>query len=70
MQVGEHAFINLISIKPETPLPEDELLEYDFSFKEKTTEYGLAELIPSILYQDQKLPSFVIKKKISMCLAV
>jgi hypothetical protein len=66
--VGQRAFINLISIRPEVVLPENELLEYDLCFQADSEEYGLAELLPSLIYQKQSLPSFVIKKNIEKML--
>ena len=68
IQVGVNAFINLISIKPESPLPENELLAYDFRFHDDTQEYGLVELLPNLVYQEQDLPSFVINKSIKKLL--
>lgn len=68
IQVGEHAFINLITIKPEEDLPENELITYDFSFKCGEAKYSLVELLPDLVYQDQNLPSFVIKKQINKIL--
>jgi hypothetical protein len=68
IQVGLHAFINLISIRSELPLPENELLEYDFSFYDGIEKHTLVELLPTIVYQEQKLPSFVINKNIKKIL--
>ncbi|MBU2926130.1 alkaline phosphatase family protein [Colwellia sp. C2M11] len=68
IQVGKQAFINLISIKVTDGLPENELLAYDFCFKDGVTEYGLVELLPDLVYPNQSLPSFVIKKNINKIL--
>jgi hypothetical protein len=68
IQVGQCAFINLISIRPEAPLPENELLEYDFCLQDDAGKHRLVELIPSLIYQEQSLPSFAIKKNIEKML--
>jgi len=64
VQIGQHAYINLITLKAEVGFPINEILEYDFSFLDATSEYSLVELLPSLVYEHQKLPNFVIKKTI------
>lgn len=68
IQIGEHAFINLISIKSAQPLPCQQTLYYDFTFthfEEAKHSERLTDLVPSICYHNQKLPSFVISPDIS-----
>ena len=68
VQIGKHAYINFITLTFETALPENDLLAYDFSFRFNDVEHSLVELIPSLVYQKQQLPSFVIKKNINKIL--
>ena len=68
IQIGQHAFINLISINTEQPLPEEQLLEYDFRFLTINKEPGLSDLITGLCYPNQSLASFTIKSKINKIL--
>lgn len=68
IQIGQHAFINLISINTVLPLPEEQLLEYDFRFLSAKEELGLNDLITDLCYPNQSLPSFTIKSKINKIL--
>ncbi|GHE99996.1 alkaline phosphatase family protein [Thalassotalea profundi] len=65
IQIGEHAFINLINIKSEQKLPCGQTLFYNFIFKNEDQRHALTELISNICYQNQALPSFVISTDIS-----
>ena len=68
IQIGQHVFINLISINTVLPLPEEQLLEYDFRFLSAKEELGLNDLITDLCYPNQSLPSFTIKSKINKIL--
>ena len=59
--IGEHAFIQLIDLRPEEPLPVGTILEYDLRFETPQGNLGLAYLLPQLLYDGERLPSFVIK---------
>lgn len=66
IQVGRHAYVCLISIKPDSEFPVDELLEYDLRlFAGSEHEQGLESVLPDLIYPGQQLPSFVIKHTIS-----
>ncbi|WP_184424608.1 alkaline phosphatase D family protein [Thalassotalea piscium] len=67
IQIGENAYINLVKIKCEQPLPSKKPLYYDFIFINKTQgkRQHLSELVPNICYQQQQFPSFVIANEIN-----
>ena len=68
IQIGQQAFINLISITSDQGFPENTLLEYDLRIIDVQGQHGLFELMPDIVYPNQSLPSFVIKNNISKML--
>jgi len=73
VQIGNHAFINLINIKTEITLPEETLLEYDFKLINQNgelplSELSLTELLADLVYPQQNRPSFAIKKNINKIL--
>jgi len=68
IQIGQQAFINLISINTDEDFPENVMLEYDLRMIDPQGQYGLLELLPDIVYENQQLPNFVIKSKISKML--
>ena len=65
IQIGSHAFINLITIKSKAALPCEQTLFYDFTFINKVQRQSLTALVPDLCYQNQVLPSFVISADIS-----
>ncbi len=66
--IGKHAFIHLISIEFELALPYQKALHYDFYFSEEEENISLSKLIPELLYQKEKYPSFVISNEIESLL--
>ena len=66
IQVGQYAFINLITVYPTAGLPLDTPLEYDLRLiTQQGDEHRLVELIPDIVYPGQLRPSFVIRQQVS-----
>jgi len=65
IQIGQQAFINLITINADESFPEDTLLEYDLHIIDQDVQHTLTALMPDIVYEHQTLPSFVIKSKIT-----
>jgi len=66
--IGKHAFINLISIKIEAELPYQQLLHYNFIFSDENESFNLVELIPELVYSQQKMPSFVVPNDVKSML--
>lgn len=66
--VGKQAFIHLISIDFEQPLPCQTTLHYDFSFVENEQKQSISTLIPELLYQNEQYPSFIISPDIKTML--
>lgn len=60
--VGEHAFINQISVRLDQPLPEDTLIEYDLHLTHQDERLSLSSDLPEILYDGKEKPNFVIKQ--------
>lgn len=60
-QVGEHAFINQVTVKLEQELPVHTLIEYELVLKFKDETVLLSQAIPDLLYSGQARPSFVLK---------
>jgi hypothetical protein len=61
-QVGEHAFINQMSVRLEQPLPEDTLVEYDLHLTHQDERLSLSSVLPEILYDGRDKPNFIIKQ--------
>ena len=68
IQVGERAFINLINLKLDTALPENELLFYHFTLISSNGEYPLVDLLPDLVYPQHKYPNFIIKSQLNSVL--
>ncbi len=66
--IGRQAFVHQIVIGFEHPLPQGKCLYYHFGFIEQGVEQSLVDLVPSLVYPGQKLPSLVIKPDISQLL--
>lgn len=66
VQVGLHAFVVLITLKPEEDLSLAERYHYQFYLTGKDgIKRSLNELLPDIVYPSQASPSFVIKREVS-----
>ncbi len=61
IRIGERAFVQLIDLRPTEPLPVEVVLEYDLRLETPQGDAGLADLLPHLLYEDERLPSFVVK---------
>lgn len=57
-----------MTIAFDSPLPCNTILQYDFHFTQNNQQYSVSQLIPDLLYCEQKLPSFVVSKDISTLL--
>ncbi|MFG1496914.1 alkaline phosphatase family protein [Saccharospirillum sp. HFRX-1] len=59
VRIGERAWINLISLNVEQPLPADQRFGYDLWLQQADTEHNLAQLVPGLLYDGEERPSLV-----------
>jgi hypothetical protein len=66
--IGQHAYIHLISINFTKALPIETLLHYDFTFIDGEQQQKLTEILPSLLYPGQILPSFSVPTNIESML--
>lgn len=64
LRIGERAFVQLIDLRPEQPLPVDRILEYDLFQLGAQGERGLRELLPGVLYEGEQRPSLVIRSRL------
>ena len=62
LQIGQHAFIMLIDLTLDTPLPEQTLIEYDLSWQQGEVEQRLSRVMPYLCYPGQERPAFVLGK--------
>ena len=63
--IGRNAFVHLIDVHLDTPLPRDTRIDYDLRVDH---ERGIAEWAPHLLYGDKQRPDFVICSRIEQML--
>ncbi len=69
VQLGTHAHLHLLQLKPEQPFPTDCWLSYDIGLKQDDgTNHWLRTTLPHVLYPDTQRPSFVIKSRVDQLL--
>ena len=68
VRIGEQTIINLISIDFTQALPLNQLLAYNFIFSDDEQQHSLVQLMPELLYAQQKYPNFVIKSDVKQML--
>lgn len=68
VQVGTHAYVNLINFRPGQNLPVDTWLNYELSCDVKGQKQNLQQLLPHLIYSGEERPGFVIKTKIDQIL--
>jgi hypothetical protein len=69
VQVGIHAFVNLITLTPKTEILCESWVNYDITLTDTDgSESQLCEILPSLLYSGQSHPRFLIRKKINTML--
>ncbi|WP_299072213.1 alkaline phosphatase family protein [uncultured Paraglaciecola sp.] len=69
VQVGTHAFVNLITLTPTSEIASNSRVSYDIQLHHiDGSHHNLCELIPALLYKGQSSPSFVINKQIGKML--
>ena len=69
IQIGRHAFVNLITLTPKKEISCGSRVSYDLGLNiEGTGQQYLSELLPCLLYPGQSYPSFVVRHQISQML--
>lgn len=68
LQLGEQAFLTLIDLTFDAPLPENREIHYDLRVTRDGQQAGLAELMPWLVYEGEPSPSFVCKMKLDSVL--
>lgn len=66
VKVGTHAYVNVTTITPDTPLIENHRYYYDITFNQGSAEKQcLKDMMKDIVYADQSSPSFVFRRQLS-----
>lgn len=65
VQLGDHCWFELISIKPDVALPEDKPLNYDLRIMDQGKFLSIAQWAPELLYSDETLPTLRIASKLT-----
>lgn len=68
VQVGTHAYVNLINFRPGQNLPVDTWLNYELSCTVEGQKQNLQQLLPHLIYSGEERPGFVIKTQIDQIL--
>jgi len=69
VQVGMHAFVNLLTLEPHAEISCESRIHYDITLMDTDgAESHLLELLPTLLYVGQSYPSFVIRRQIGQML--
>ncbi|MND58073.1 PhoD-like phosphatase [compost metagenome] len=67
--MGRHAFVHLIDLPLETPLPCDVQIDYDLLVENTSGEYeGMAQWAPHLLYDGAQPANFVLRSRIDQIL--
>jgi hypothetical protein len=65
LQVGKHAFVNLLTISPDRPISSGTRVSYDMQLTDELGKvHKVIDLLPDLLYPDQVLPSFVLSNEL------
>ena len=63
LRVGTSAWLHLIDLHLETPLPVDRLIEYDLLISDQGAELCIAEWAPYLIHEGFKHPAFVVRSR-------
>ncbi|MDH0637337.1 alkaline phosphatase family protein [Pseudomonas sp. GD03860] len=66
--IGRQAFVHLIDIHLDSPLPCDVQIDYDLILQTATGPQGIAQWAPHLLYEGAQLPSFVLHSRLEQLL--
>ncbi|MFZ6044624.1 alkaline phosphatase D family protein [Pseudomonas sp. CR3202] len=61
---GRHAFLHLIDLRLDSPLPQDQQIDYDLLIDDQ----GIADWGPHLVYGETQQPSFVLRSRIDQLL--
>ncbi|WJM96011.1 alkaline phosphatase D family protein [Pseudomonas defluvii] len=62
--IGRHAFVHLIDVKLDTPLPVDEAIGYDLVIHGASEPQHIADWAPHLLYDGKQRPDFVLRAQL------
>ena len=68
VKFGKYAYVHLLDVQLNPELPVNEKIEYDFTFNLKNKTITLADLLPGLVYPEEKRPFFIIKNRIERLL--
>jgi len=60
VRIGRHAYVHLIDVALDAPLPQDALIEYDLLLNDGA---GIAHWAPHLLHEGASRPSFVLRSR-------
>ena len=67
--IGQHAFVHLIDLPLQTPLPSDVRIDYDLLIEtDGATPKGIADWAPHLLYDGARQPNFVLRSRVDQIL--
>jgi len=63
LRIGTSAWLHLIDVRLESPLPLDRLVEYDLLIDRDGIEQGIAEWAPQLIHEGAQRPAFVVRSR-------
>ncbi len=63
LRIGTSAWLHLIDVHLETPLPVDRLIEYDLLISGLGVEQGIAQWAPHLIHEGCDRPAFVVRSR-------
>jgi len=63
LRVGTSAWLHLIDVRLDTPLPVDRLIEYDLLIEREGGEQGIADWAPHLIHEGFERPAFVVRSR-------
>jgi len=63
LRIGTSAWLHLIDVHLETPLPVDRLIEYDLLISGQGVEQGIAQWAPHLIHEGCDRPAFVVRSR-------
>ncbi len=63
LRIGTSAWLHLIDVRLDSPLPRDRLVEYDLLIDRDGVEQGIADWAPQLIHQGAQRPAFVVRSR-------
>ncbi|MBA1275404.1 alkaline phosphatase D family protein [Stutzerimonas azotifigens] len=63
LRIGTSAWLHLIDVRLDSPLPLDRLVEYDLLIAREGSEQGIADWAPQLIYEGAQRPAFVVRSR-------